>query len=715
LARFRTIHPQEDPDRRRDGSGGDHIESWVKIADHLGRDIKTVQRWEKTSGLPIHRLTTGRARPIVYAYRSELDVWLAARTSGVSAPDAAKNTASPRASKPPKASDSPEPPDEVYGSDEVYGPDEDRTHRRFLVRAAVGVVASLAAIALLWLPGTPPAPEPPASTLFPHELPFTYYEGHEDHAAISPDGRSIAYIWDGERYSGAGDLYVQEIGSEDLRRLTRTLETEVGPEWSPDGTEIAFKRISPETGKCELLTIPVDGGPSRSILTREKCGGLDYLSWSPDGRYLAFTDLESRRVAITLYSFEDDSFRTVKEPSQIPLTPIDQHPVFSPDGRRLVVTRVQDGDLRAVILGLDGEELQNFVTGAKARHVWSADGKSLIFSRRRTHAGELHRISLADGTISSVPYGSSESMNPTVRGDRLAYTRWRYATGLRRADLRDGKIVPGSDRVFAPSSAVDHSPSFSPDGSRLLFVSDRTGTEEIWVCNADGSAVRRLTKLAVRGTGSPRWSPDGEWVAFDSAGGAGQDTAIFVVSSLRGEPRRLTSGKPATRVPAWSSDGEWVYFSSRVTVPTKIWKAPVKGGDLVPVTTNPGFESRETPDGRTLYFASRGYGLGLWARDQTTGEEAPVEALADAGRHRYWSIAGNGLYFVAGDADPSSGAPFEIKRYDLRSGVVTEVGVIDQPLVDGPSGLTVSPDESALIYAAVELDDRDLMLVEGFQ
>jgi len=576
-----------------------------------------------------------------------------------------------------------------------------------------GVAAVLAAAALLfWLRDSVLEAElsvdPP-----PAERAFTYYLGNEDDPAISPDGRWIAYIWDGEESSGGGDLYIQEIGSDVRRRLTRTPRREIGPEWSPDGKRIAYRRVVP--GSCEIAVIPVDGGPSQSILEREACGGLDYLSWSPDGEFLAFSDLENRRVTITLYSFADGSLRAVNEPSQIPRTPVDQYPSLSPDGKRLAVTRIQEGDIRAIILGLDGEELGSFVTGSMGRHVWSADGESLIFVRRRTHAGELQRLRPADGVVSNLPYGSIESLDPAVRGDRLAYTRWRFVTGLRRMDLEDGKVVPGSERVLVPSTSVDHSPEYSPDGSRLAFVSDRTGTEEVWVCDADGSAVRRLTSLDVHGTGSPRWSPDGEWIAFDSSVDTGYDTAILVVSSLGGEPRRLTSGTPVTRVPGWSADGRWVYFASRHSLPLRIWKAPFEGGEAVPVTTAEAFEPREALDGRTMFFARNTWALGLWTRDLETGREAPVEALADAGYHRYWSLTRNALYFVAGDGDPSDGAPFEIKRYDLGSGLVTDVGTIDRPLVDGPSGLTVAPDESSLVYATVELDDRDIMLVEGFE
>jgi len=684
LRRFRKSKPPLEEDAARISQDG-RIETWVEIAEYLRRDVKTVQRWERKSGLPVHRVQIGRGHPNVYAYAVELDAWLEAKTLAEQYP-------------------APPPPTREQQIEErkASGPPKQAA-------AVVAAVALLIAVGLFvsW-PGPPPPVEPPV------ERPFTQKIGHEDHAAVSPDGTRIAFIWDRDEGSG-GDLYVQSLDSVDPIRLTDTPGREVGPEWSPDGKRIAFKRT--EDGDCTLLVVDAEaeGATPQSLVEREKCGGLYFSSWSPDGEHLAFIDFENRRASLSLYSFADGSVRVLKPPSLVGRTPIDQHPSFSPDGRRLVVTRIQDGDPRAVVLNLDGEELQSFATKANGRHVFSADGKSLIFARRGAYGGQLQRIRLRDGVVSNIPFGSVESRDPAVRGDLLAYTRWRYVSTLRRVELRDGKTVPGSERVMLASTTADHSPAISADGTRIAFVSDRSGTEEIWICNIDGTGLRRLTSLDVQGTGSPQWSPDGEWVAFDSAGDAGHDTAIFVVSSLGGEPRRLTSGNPIAHAPGWSADGQWLYFDFRATIPSAVWKAPATGGAAVQVTSARGFEPRESTDGQKFYFAPAPGVMGLWEFDHQTGEAAPVPELAEAGFHRYWALARDALYFVPGDAPPGSEGPFEIKRYDFADGQVTHVGTIDHPLVDGPSGLAVTSDESALVFATVELDDRDVMVVEGFR
>ena len=105
-------------------------------------------------------------------------------------------------------------------------------------------------------------------------------------------------------------------------------------------------------------------------------------------------------------------------------------------------------------------------------------------------------------------------------------------------------------------------PAFSPDGRRIAFVSLRSGTEEIWLCDSDGSRATQLTSLG--GSSSiygPNWSPDRQNIAFTAVQkGAKED--IYSISANGGSPRRLTTNPAEDKLPYWSHDGRWIYFSS---------------------------------------------------------------------------------------------------------------------------------------------------------
>src|SRR5262249_58143707 len=106
----------------------------------------------------------------------------------------------------------------------------------------------------------------------------------------------------------------------------------------------------------------------------------------------------------------------------------------------------------------------------------------------------------------------------------------------------------------------DTSPQFSADGTKIAFASDRSGSEEIWVCDSDGRNPHPVTAFSAPRKGTPRWSPDGRQIAFDALADGQRD--IFVVSAEGGQARRITT-EPSEEVrPSWSRDGAWIYFGS---------------------------------------------------------------------------------------------------------------------------------------------------------
>ncbi|MFI5068418.1 MAG: winged helix-turn-helix domain-containing protein, partial [Streptosporangiales bacterium] len=155
----------------------------------------------------------------------------------------------------------------------------------------------------------------------------------------------------------------------------------------------------------------------------------------------------------------------------------------------------------------------------------------------------------------------------------------------------------------------DVSPSFSPDGSAIVYASDRSGTFQIYVRPlAAGGRELQLTSDD-RQNVQPDWSPDGRYVAYHAIGAHG----IFTVPALGGTPVRLTAFGSQ---PAWSPDGNWVAFRSQEGTfvampdwPSSIWKVPARGGEPQPVTSagNPRgrhVQPQFSPDGRRLMFLS---------------------------------------------------------------------------------------------------------------
>ena len=143
-------------------------------------------------------------------------------------------------------------------------------------------------------------------------------------------------------------------------------------------------------------------------------------------------------------------------------------------------------------------------------------------------------------------------------------------------------------------------PRISPDGSRIVFNSDSSGSFEIWVCNTDGTKPMKLTDMKAGDSGCPTWSPDGKSIAFDSSKSG--DFDIYVVSAEAGPVRRITTDPAEEGSPSWSRDGRWIYFGSNRSGSYQVWKVPSEGGQAIQITKDGGYYAQESADGQFVYY-----------------------------------------------------------------------------------------------------------------
>jgi Tol biopolymer transport system component len=210
-------------------------------------------------------------------------------------------------------------------------------------------------------------------------------------------------------------------------------------------------------------------------------------------------------------------------------------------------------------------------------------------------------------------------------------------------------------------------------------------------------------------SGTPRWSPDGQQIAFDSRPAGNAD--IYVMSAEGGKPRPVTLEPSHEVLASWSRDGRWLYFCSNRSGGYQIWKVPAAGGQPIQVTKHGGFESFESPDGQLLYYTKGRGPEGIWQIPVAGGEERQVPELIDAAYWRYWAMQDKGIYFVA----PVASARPAIKFFSFATHRVTQLGVLERDPLQGPAGLTISPDGRWLLYAQVDQSVSDLNLVENFR
>ena len=570
------------------------------------------------------------------------------------------------------------------------------------------IILLLVFAAGLWLRFHRPAT---GAGLAPKTVPLTSYVGNECCASFSPDGNQVAFVWDGPGQDNH-DIYVKLIGTEHAVRLTSDPAPDDSPAWSPDGRYIAFLRELPGS-KAGVFLVPAIGGPERklaeiSVPEISVVGtGFGGLSWFPDGNWLAVTDQNS----VYALSLSTGEKRKLTFP---PAGQIDDTPAFSPDGQSLAFSRHSTLSAAEIyLLALSGEltprgepKQATFKRQVSKSPVWTADGREIIFSSGPYIApgeSDLWRMPVSGGAPPEPLFTSARGLTPAIsrKGDRFAYSRLF-------SDLNIWRLpVPGPNRkASAPVSLIastydEEAPQYSPDGQRIVFVSRRSGSSEIWVCGSDGSNTLQLTSLGA--TGSPHWSPDGRRIVFDS--NAQGEFEIYVMDASGGTPQRMTHEKADDAVPSWSTDGRWIYFVSNRTKEWQIWKMPAEGGQAVQVTKHGGHIASESFDGKFVYFARTPGQTSVWRVPVGGGDETKVleSALGQA-----FTVADKGIYFATLKPDGTSVFQF----HGFATGKVTTLGEIHQPV---SWGVSVSPDERYILYTQEDQTGSDLMLVENFR
>ena len=541
-------------------------------------------------------------------------------------------------------------------------------------------------------------------------VPLTALPGQEISPSFSPDGNQVAFGWDGETNGAGFDLYVKVIGTDKPLRLTNHPATWLGVAWSPEGRNIAVHRVATEDPG--IFLVPALGGPERKLASTNNPllwhpGAA--ISWSPDGKQLAFADGYSTQLfLLSLDTLERKQITTGCEGAL--------EPGFSPLGDSLVYLCIRDeGDFSLNLRELRGGKNQRLFVGPQGIQgpTWTRDGARILFSAGTSsnpHAGgELWQITPGRTESPEKVPGLHDVSSPVVSsaGKRLAYVQSRINGNIWRVDLDGAKAHA---RILAPSTREQYGAFISPDGRRVVFTSSRSGINEIWVCDSDGGNAQQLTSLGVVMTGTPRWSSDGKQIVFDSR--VGGEANVYVMDANGGVPRKLETGTRMNSEPSWSHDRRWIYFASGLTHSSlTVWRVAATGGRAVQLTKTASSMPIESPDGQYVYFVRFTEGkIRLWRVRPDGGGESMVDAMPALRSEGYeWWPSESGIYFYL-----DTGNKTDLDFLDLRTSRIHRIYTFDKP-PDRWGGLSVSPDGKWLLYSRTDEAARDLMLVENFR
>ena len=464
---------------------------------------------------------------------------------------------------------------------------------------------------------------------------LTANKARDLHPRFSPDGKTIAFSSDRE---GGMDVYlIPSVGGE-LKRLTLHSADDTVLGWTPDGKSVLFASQRGEDFMGKLYTVSIDGGASKNAGPDMGLAG----SYSPDGTKLAVNRKaqsywrKNYRGAyqsdVTVMDLASKTFKDLTE-----FDGMDSWPMWSNDGRIYFVSDRDPGAQANLWCvpesGGEAVKITDFKDGDVRSPSISADGKTIVFERDFG----ISKIDLASKTVTPLHFDvAAETQESLTEFRDFNSTADDYdvaPNGRRVAFAVHGRIFTaptdetgGELRQITDGPVRDQNLAYSPDGKLLAFVSDKTGREEIYVTNPDGSGEpRKITDVDAL-KASMTWSPDSKTIAFTTSEGK-----LYTMTSEGADLKELASSKFGNvGRPAWSPDGQYLAFSKPdVSRSSDIYLMPAAGGDVRKVSfdslseMNPRFSA----DGRKLYFTRMDGDFGGDVRPTSQIYCTPLEKL----------------------------------------------------------------------------------------
>ena len=555
--------------------------------------------------------------------------------------------------------------------------------------------------------------------------------GRDGKPSPSPDGRMIAFASDRD---GRPRIWIKQLIGGGVEPLTDGPDTD--PRFSYDGTSILYLRY--ENDVLSVYRQALVGGQERKLVHN----AVD-ADWSPDGRNIVFIrmhSVEGRQTGRLGIADSQRGDERILFESDRALYGARYHP----DGKRIVVTEASMignvPDNRLVMIDAETGAAERVDPGetrsAISLPAWNGNGHELVLARAGSIVGDqgdpVSRVVLYDLDAGRERLLFHAAHLFPLQGLRIDYTRFDVVgpgtlvfdqTEIRQ-NLMEVEATRGlaetETRTLTRGHGRDRQPAYSPDGSRVIFASNRSGNLDLWTLDLASGAMQQLTDDAAQDW-DPAWSPDGRRILWSSDRVSGH-MEIWIANADGSAPRQVTQDGVDAENPTMGSGGEWIIFWSANPEKTGVWKIRPDGTDATQLVSGTYLQPEVSPDGRyAAYVKIQPDELEnvIHIVDVETGAVEPHPILVPLqlqaggiiyGRNR-WMPGGRFLAFVGMDEQGLSGV--YVQKFvpgKETSSTRRKLGGFSREYTTESFG--ISPDGKRVTIAGVEVSYR-VMLAEN--
>jgi serine/threonine protein kinase/Tol biopolymer transport system component len=422
--------------------------------------------------------------------------------------------------------------------------------------------------------------------------------GRSAGAVISPDGKYVVHIL---IEAGKQGLWVRQTATSSNAPVVPPDDGNfVGVTFSNDGNYVYFVKGEKGATVRNLYQVPVLGGSPKKLIDDVDSP----ITFAPDGKQFAFVRHSTEESSVLIVNADGSGERKLTSYKQPDLF---LQLAWSPSGKVIAAsTRKLSGGFRSEVVALQVSDGSETTVGTqKWRGVggvaWLGSHSLVISAVDQTPgsgqlqiwqlfypSGEPRRITNDLNNYSGVSLSADSSALVTVQSDAVANV-W---------------VAPGGDasraRQITSGSSRYNQISFSADAKRVIYLSDASGSPDIWVMDADGRNQTQLTSNAGVNAYAAA-SPDGRYIVFDSnRASSAMAFNIWRMGIDGSNPRQITNGD-GEYFPACSADSQWIIYTPlSANGSATLWKTPIDGGEPVQLSDRLAIRAAVSPDGKWI-------------------------------------------------------------------------------------------------------------------
>jgi Tol biopolymer transport system component len=550
---------------------------------------------------------------------------------------------------------------------------------------------------------------------------LTDFAGMEEHPAISPDGKSVAFTRDD---GGFRQIWVRLLSGGAPIQVTRDAVDHQSPRWSPDsGSLIYYSPPAAETYGT-IWQIPALGGTPRPLT--KSLGPADL---SHDGKRLAFFRFENRQFELVVSAVDGSASQAA---AQLSAQYNYSYPRWSPDDGNIAYQRNQifRSDIFSVLSQGGQPRAVTSDDVMMSGFAWLPDGSGIVYSCARGSTivylptYNLWLAKLSGSTPVQLTVGEESYVSPDISTTgaiaasrvRMRFDLWKFPVdGGATENVRRGvQLTRQTGQV--------QTPDVGPGDHEIVYLSDSGGHGNLWIMRQDGTEARQVTfdRDPNVSVGVPVWSPDGKNISYvTTRNQKGWRFGMWLVSPDGSNNRQVTENGGWA---CWTPDGKWVYYAVPTDNGYRMEKISPDGGRPIVVRTDNAMGAAISPDGSTLYYLS--------PQENLTGVPDYEVRMArpDDGQARLlWRIPGTRVPLTYGwTAQPVASPDGKSLALLLRDGTgninvwsLATQGATLRQITDFGQRRTIIArrvswsSDSRSIFAAVAEGDADIVLLEG--